>query len=150
MWMATVRATPWRCGSGRRTSARREPWEARVCRNNRLFWKENKEGAGTSPAPLEMLSLLFRRLATGASRLLRRRFFRGGGLTLCRLLPLRCCHFSPSFGLAGCQKITLATSARRSTRIAFKTRAVAYEGKVPAFSTRFSFITLNARFGHKF
>ena len=55
----------------------------------------------------------------------------------------------PSFGLAGCQEITLATSARRSTRIALETRAVANEGKVPAFSTRFSFITLNARFGHK-
>ncbi len=43
----------------------------------------------------------------------------------------------------------LATPRRAATRIALETRAVANEGKVPAFFTRFSFITLNARFGHK-
>src|SRR4029078_3435968 len=44
-------------------------------------------------------------------------------------------------------QITLATSARRTARIAFKTRTVSYKGKVSAFSACFPFITLNARFG---
>ena len=50
---------------------------------------------------------------------------------------------------AGWLKVTLATSARRSARIAFETRTVADEGKVSAFSTCFPFITLNAGLGDK-
>jgi hypothetical protein len=42
----------------------------------------------------------------------------------------------PSFGLAGCQ-VTLATSTRRYTRIAFETRAVTDEGKATALFTHF-------------
>jgi hypothetical protein len=103
---------------------------------------------GDEPRAFEKLSLLLRRLATGGARLLRRRLFRGGGLTLCWLLSLCYCHDVPPSGWLA-DKFTLATSARRSTRIALETRAVTDEGKVPAFSTRFPFITLNARFGHK-
>jgi len=114
----------------------------------RLFFRGNKGGAGTSPAPFRKLSLLFGGLTTSSARLLRRRFFRRGGLALRGLLLLRYCHDVPPIGLA-VGKFTLATSARPTARIAFETRAVTDEGKVSAFSTRFSFITLNARFGHK-
>ena len=55
----------------------------------------------------------------------------------------------PSFRAGWLSKTTLATTTRPSARIAFETRAVTDEGKVPAFSTCFSFITLNARFGDK-
>jgi hypothetical protein len=114
---------------------------------------ENKEGAGTSPAPLRCYLFLavlrravpvFFAVVFFAAAVLRAGFF----FVAVFLFAAAILH--PSFGLAGCQKVTLATSARRSTRIAFETRAVTYEGKVPAFSTRFPFITLNARFGHKF
>ena len=62
--------------------------------------------------------------------------------------PFRYCH-NASLLRAGWLSITLTTSARRTARIAFETRAVADEREVPAFSTCFPFITLNARFGDK-
>ena len=81
-----------------RARIRYDPEGVRLCPYNLLFWKGNKEGAGTCPAPLEMLSLLFRSLATGGSRLFRRRLLRGGGLAFRWLLPLRYCHDIPPSG----------------------------------------------------
>gem|GEM_PF-4774333 len=138
----------------------------------------NKEGAGTGPAPLPVYLFLVVFLAVvflAVVFFLRRAvpvffavdFFAAAVLRAGFLFAVvRLFGFAfvfvfafvflfataivhPSFGLAGCQ-FTLATSARRSTRIAFETRAVTDEGKVSAFSTCFPFITLNARFGYKF
>src|SRR5262245_18022534 len=69
---------------------------------NQLFWKENKEGAGTSPAPLGKL-LSLGGLATSGARLLRRRLLRGGRLALRWFLPSCYCHDVPPIGLAGCK-----------------------------------------------
>ena len=98
------------------------------------FGRENKGGAGTSPAPLA--SYLFLRRAVPvffavdffAAAVLR------AGFLFAVFLFAAIVH--PSFGLAGCQ-VTLATSTRRYTRIAFETRAVTDEGKATALFTHF-------------
>lgn len=112
----------------------------------------NKEGAGTEPRASWQLSLLGG-LATGGARLFRRRLFRRRGLT--RRLLLRCCLLlrychSASLLRAGWLSVHSSYSARRTTRIAFETRAVTYEGKATGILHALPFLALNVQLATSF